>query len=357
MVKRRKVSDKLKLNSKLRVILIILGILLISIGSGGLYKSVTTKEVVIEDKEVYKYTNKFISNYDVNIKTNPYIDGNKMPAGLNYISDLVTSIDMSLNYSYTDLQEEAVPVKYDYKIDAIIKATYETDDKEYEVLSKTENLKRVEVQETTSDNLVINESINIPYSKYHEIIKDFKQTLGMNVDAKLYIILTVNTTADVNSKQVKNEYKSDYKINLGNKVATVDAKNNDTNSNSIRNKTTTEKKVDFDTKKAVCSIIAMIAGIAITYLIACKTTKLNIIENKYKEELNRILKSCQDRIVIVENQLDMDIDNTILVAKFEELIKLSEELYKPILCWTEKNVEETQFSVISNRVRYVYILK
>lgn len=356
MFKRRKVNDKWKLNSKLRILLIIVGIVLLAIGSAELYKSFTTKEVVIEDKEVYKYSNKFTSNYDVNIKSNPYIDGTKMAAGLNYISDLVTSIDMNMNYSYSNVQGDAVPVKYQYRIDAIIKAMYESDDKEYEVLNKTENLKKVDIQETTSDNLIINENINIPYSKYHEIIKDFKQTLGMNVDANLYIVLTVNTIANVNSKQIENEYKSDYRINLGNKVATVAAKNNDTNTKSVSNKTTTEKKVDFDFKKATCSIVAIVVGIYIIYVIVHKTKKLNVIGNKYKEELNRILKSCQDRVVIVENQLETDIDNTIVVGKFEELIKLSEELYKPILCWMEKDVDETQFSVISNRVRYVYIL-
>lgn len=356
MKQKHKINDKLKLNSKVRMGLVIIGILLLALGTAEFYKSFTTKEVVIEDKEVYKYTNKFSSNYEVNIKSNPFIEGNKMLSGQTYISDLISSLDFNLNYSYTDSEESSVPVKYNYRIDAIMKATYEADDTEYEVLNKVENLKTVDNQETTSDNLVINENVNVVYSKYHEILKDFKQTLGMNVDAHLYVILTVNTTANVDSKEVKNEYKSDYSINIGGKIATVGGKLSDTNSNSVNSKIETEKKVDFDLQKMIYSIIAMIIGIFTIYFTTYRTQKLNVIGNKYKEELNRILKSCQDRIVIVENQVDTDIDNTITVSQFEELIKLSEELYKPILCWKEKNKDETRFSVISNRVRYVYIL-
>lgn len=356
MRRKNKINDKLKLNSKVRAMIIIVGILLFAVGSAEFYKSFSTKEVVVEDKEIYKYTNKFSSSYEVNIKSNPFIEGTKMPAGQTYISDLVSSLDLNLNYAYSDSEETAVPVKYSYRIDAIMKATYEANDTEYEILNKVENLKTVNSQEATSDNLKINENVNVVYSKYHEMLKDFKQTLGMNVDSHLYVVLTVNTIATVDSREVKNEYKTDYNINIGGKIATVGGKLSDDSTNSVNSKIQTQKKVDFDFLKMSCSLIAIIVGIFAVYFTTYRTQKLNVIGNKYKEELNRILKSCQDRIVVVENQVDTDIDNTITVAQFEELIKLSEELYKPILCWKEKDKFETRFSVISNRVRYVYIL-
>ena len=357
MRQKNKISNKLKLNSRVRAMLAIIGIIVFAIGSAEFYQAFYTTEVIVEDKELYKYTNKFSSSYDVNIKSNPYIEGTKMPSGQTYITDLVSSIDVNLNYAYEDAEKTAVPVKYNYRIDALMKATYEANDSEYEILNKVENLKTVDTQEAMSNNLIINESVNVGYSKYHEILKDFKQTLGMNVNAHLYVVLTVNTTANVDSKEIKNEYKSDFNINIGGKIATVGGKLSDNVSNSVNSKVQTEKKVDFDLPKMIYSVIAMVAGLVIVYFIIFRTQKLNVIGNKYKEELNKILKSCQDRIVIVENQVDTDIDNTITVAHFEELIKLSEELYKPILCWKEKDRDETRFSVISNRVRYVYVLK
>ena len=48
-----------------------------------------------------------------------------------------------------------------------------------------------------------------------------------------------------------------------------------------------------------------------------------------------------------------------LFDSFGELIKLSEELYKPILCWISEDLNNQQawFSVISNKIRYRFILK
>ena len=68
MERKNKISDKLKLNTKVRAGLIIIGIVLFAAGTAELCKSFSTKEMVLEDKEVYKYTNRFSSNYEVNIK-------------------------------------------------------------------------------------------------------------------------------------------------------------------------------------------------------------------------------------------------------------------------------------------------
>ena len=103
----------------------------------------------------------------------------------------------------------------------------------------------------------------------------------------------------------------------------------------------------------------MLLSIYIIYYVRFKTKKFNAIRNEFKLELNRILKSCQDRIVIVKNQIDNDSESIIDVNDFGELIKLSEELYKPILCWISDNLEEeqAQFSVISNKVKYRFIFR
>ncbi len=358
MNQRIKVSDKLKLNNKARFVLVLVGILMFGIGSAELYDAFTRKvEVVTEQKEIYKYTNKFSSNYAVNIKSNPYIEEQIMLPGQTYISDLVSSLDISLNYSYSDTAEEPVPVKYNYKVDTVMVATYEADDKEYVVLNKKENLKTVGTLDAKSDKLKIEEVVNVDFSKYHEIIKDFKQTMGMNVKAKLNVVLTVDTAANIESQTVNNQYKSEFSIDLGSKIAVVENKGTDTDTKSIKSKATTEEKVDFDAVKASCSVAVIILGIYIIYAVAYRTQKLRVIGNDFKAELNRILKSCQDRVVVVENQVDTDVENTIMVSKFGELIKLSEELYKPILCWIEKDEKEAQFSIISNRVRYLYVLK
>ena len=45
------------------------------------------------------------------------------------------------------------------------------------------------------------------------------------------------------------------------------------------------------------------------------------------------------------------------VREFDEILKVSEELFKPILYWNNDKEEESWFCVLGNNMVYRYILK
>ena len=73
------------------------------------------------------------------------------------------------------------------------------------------------------------------------------------------------------------------------------------------------------------------------------------------EELNKILRICQEKIVKVRNKPTIKQENIVEVKDFGEIIKLSEELFRPILYWESKE-EEAWFIVMSNDIVYRFIL-
>lgn len=351
----RKNLNKIKMKNSTRVSLVMLSLVVFAISSANFYSSLFKNDSTKVEQDIYTYKNEYKSDYTVNIKQNPFIVEDSLPSGQTYISDLIDSIDMNINYNYSGSKSSLI--NYSYKIDAIVGASYTNDGNEYSVWNKIYNLKTVDSMQS-NDNIKINEDVNIDYPKYNKEVKDFKQTLGMNIDSFLYIKLTVNTSTILNHQEVKNEYVSNFSISLGDKVAVVDGKNEDIKIDSIKQENTiTESNIDIS--KLVISLSIMLLSAYIIYYVRFKTKKFNTVKNEFKLELNRILKSCQDRIVIVKNQLDNDSETVIDVNDFGELIKLSEELYKPILCWISDDLEEQQahFSVISNKVKYRFILK
>lgn len=180
--------------------------------------------------------------------------------------------------------------------------------------------------------------------------------MGMNLDAYLYIKLSVNTETYVSGKPVSNSYVSNFSISVGDKIAKVDGKTSDLLPGHIKE----ENIVQSDINVFIVFVNLVIAGLSIysLYFIIFKTKASHSIRNDYKLELNRILKSCQDRIVMVSNKLELESGNIINVRDFGELIKLSEELFKPILYWNSDNSdEESWFCVLSNNVTYRFILK
>lgn len=345
---------KLKIKHSTRVILIFISLIVFAFSSASFYKSLFDKTTKVEE-DIYTYQNEYNANYNVNIKENPFISGNVLPSGKTYISDLVNSFDVKLDYKYTG--SKPATIDYNYKIDAVIGASYQYNGKEYSVWNKTDNLKNVETKQS-KDSISIKEEVNIDFAKYNEQVKNFKQTLGMSVNANLYVRLTVNTRTFINNEEVINQYVSNFAISLGDKITMVNGKSNDIQIGSTKYSSTTEN-MNINFGKLIISLIGMIISIYTMYFIQFKTKKLNTIKNEFKLELNRILKSCQDRIVIVKNKVDADEENIIEVNDFGELIKLSEELYKPILCWVSDDInnEEAWFSVLSNKVGYRFILK
>jgi len=353
---KKKGNNKIKVRNSTRVSWLCFSIIVFSISSAFLYKSISNDKSTIIQNDLYSYQNNFSSDYSVNIKKNQFISEESLPAGETYVSDLIDSINIKMNYDYSDSQ--TLPIEYDYKIDAVITAKYSDNGTPYTVWDKTYNLKTVESTKTTSDNLSIKEDLIVDYKKYHQEVLDFKQTLGMMVDASLQVKLTVNTSTNIDSKDVKNIYVSNFSITLGDKIAIADNKTNEVKPGSVKQeKASTISNIDMP--KFAFSLVSALISMYIIYYITQKTKKLNSIKNEFKLELNKILKSCQDRIVIVESEVKTDNESVINVKDFGELIKLSEELYKPILCWISDDIEhgEAHFFVISNKVKYIFILK
>ena len=346
---------KLKIKNSTRVLLMLLFLVIFAFSSASFLDSLFNNKVTKIEENVYTYKNEYKSDYNVNIKSNPFITEKSLPAGQTYISDLIDSIDMELDYKYSG--STSTLINYDYKIDAVLGASYTNDGEELSVWNKTYNIKTVDSQQS-NDDISIKEKIDVDFKKYNEEVKNFKQTLGMSIDAFLYIKLTVNTNTTINHQDVKNQYVSNFSISLGDKVAVVNEKNNDTKVGSVKHSNTIED-TDVNVVKVIFSMAFVLISIYGMYFVRYKTKKFNTIRNEFKLELNRILKSCQDRIVIVKNQFETEDENVIDVKDFGELIKLSEELFKPILCWMSDDINDEQawFSVLSNKIRYRFILK
>lgn len=107
----------------------------------------------------------------------------------------------------------------------------------------------------------------------------------------------------------------------------------------------------------VVNILLTLIALGMLIYIYTRTYVQKKLKNEYKLELNKILRTCKDKIVQVSIQMEMISEDIIEVKDFGELIKLSEELAKPILCWIDKTEDKTWFGVISGNVTYQYILK
>ena len=241
-MRNKKSVTKIRLRNSTRAFFVILALVLLIVSIKNIYTNSFEKKEIKTEKKVYDYSNKYNLDYVVNIKPNNFILEENLPKDKTYISELIKTLSMKIDYKYDSSKN--TKVKYDYKIDAILCATYTDNGENYEILNKVYNLKDVEGQEGVQ-NIYINENIDIDYQKYHKEIKQFEQSMGMSVDAHLYIKLIVNTSTKIDEQDVNNTYTSDFSITVGDKIAKVDGKNFDNNEQYVTDKVSINNKCNF----------------------------------------------------------------------------------------------------------------
>lgn len=359
MQKKRKqqINNKIKISSTFRTMLILFAVAIFAFSSGNIVNSLTARtQTITERKELYKYTNKFTSDSKINLKENKYVKDSEIAKNQTYLSDLISNIDMHMKYQYSDSKD--AKITYNYKIEAIVKAEYSSNSTNYDVLNKVETLKEMNGETDGSQELLIDENIKVDYAKYHEMIKEFKQLMGINLKSTLYIQLTVDTKTKIDSKEIANQYVSKYNITLGDKIALIEENNNEEKSDSVKYDVQTNVNSDINKEEVIINAVFMFIGLILLRLILKKTEKLNSIRNEFKLELNRIMKSCESKIVEIEDLKQIDIEHATRVKDIEQLLKLSEEALVPIYCYIKEEPEEEAYFIVTKYERsYIFILR
>ncbi len=311
-------------------------------------------ELTYKKKEIYNYTNDFSYNYEVNLIKNKYID--KTSLGMNeqaYITDLIDNITLDLKYMYSG--SETSEVEYKYSVVGKLAAVYTRDGEEQKILEKDYNLLDEKEGKSNNKEVKIDEEIQIDLKDKNSLIKDFEQNMNMSVDATYTVVLNLETTTNIEGEKVENKINPKIVIDIGKKTTKISGENNQNNTEYVTIKVAENNRRN-DSYLIAYGVVAVIAVIALRYVIT-KTEVTVIIRNEYRQEINRILRLCQDKIVQVKSKPDLNKDKLIEVKDFGELVKLSEELYKPILFWENKEKTESWFIVMSNNTIYKYAIK
>jgi hypothetical protein len=303
-------------------------------------------------EQIYSYTTNFKYDYKVNLIENNYIENDDLVnKDMACITDLIDNIDLNLNYDFKGDQQEKLT--YEYEIIGETKAVYSKNGTDEIVLDKEETLVEKTINTVDSEEVSIAENIQLDLKNKNELIAEFEQKMGISVTAEYNVIMKVTVKTNVQGEDVNNSYTSDIKIDLAEKVTGISGDNNQSNTEYI-SKETGKEEVQYITLIFDFVAIAM-AILILRYISIAKVT--NTIRNEYKYELNKILKLCQDRIVMIDTKPETTEKNITIVSDFGELAKLSEELFKPILCYIDEENGQTWFTVVSDNAKYRYILK
>lgn len=348
---RTKYKNRIRKSTKYIYTAIATVLLIISVTS--LLKNVSNENIKTRTKEIYQYTNKYNYSYNVNLEDNRFITSAVDRSALQaYVTDLINNITLDFNYRYEANKNSEI--EYKYSIIGILQVVYSKDSEEQKIWQQEETLLEGADSRITNNAFALNEKLNIDLKSKNDLINDFKQEMGMTVEALYRVKLKVVAKTNIEGKDVEMTFEPEIQINLADKTTKI------TGDNNIEKTEYISTEYNVANGKHIYIIILDIIAIAISVAIfkyIGRSRVANKVRNEFRQELNRILKLCNDKIVQISTKPTDKSEDIVYVKDFGEIVKVSEELFKPILYYFDQDKEEAWFSVVSGQTIYRYILR
>ncbi|KNY25545.1 DUF5305 family protein [Pseudobacteroides cellulosolvens] len=328
---------------KLRLIIIFLGF---SIFSSTLlvYSLLQRKTVEItEKKDVGNH--KGIISYDVNLKPNPIYNSEIPNSGEKYITGMIENINMNFDYNFTGNTGGDVAV--DYSISATIEA-YEQNGEKERLWSKS-YLLEPKVREKSKGNISINRKLILELEKYNSFVKNVLEEYKINSKANLIINFNISVEAHDSVNGIyRNSIAPNLIIPLSEDYFVI------TGDKEIKENCIIENiKPVVIIKSNQVIFFSIIVGICVLGLFILFLYVRGKETSEQNKKVQYILRKYNMRIVNICDERYLTLDNSIRVHSFDDLLKASDELGKPILYNILDNDKSSNFFILSENKNFI----
>lgn len=340
---------KIRMIKELRKSLIIITVLILIITIIYLIYSIKTPKKITQELIVYQTKSNTNLDYQVKLIPNPIYDVEYLESGKTYISTFTDFVDITFQYNFTG--NKTFHIKGNYIIELQMEG-YSGKDKNFKSLwiKKYPPIKNEEF-EVDSKQHNLTEHIPVILTHYLDFAKKLQEEANISSNKRLKIICTTNVEATVEDEIVNEKYNNTMIIPLTKDYYDITGQLEDKKETPIIK--TTETVIPIQTWKIIvlCLFILLMA-LSLCY---CIFFVVPYEISSKEKEINTIFKKHGSRIVTVQTEVDIIGKTLISMYSFNDLVKISDELIKPILYTHKKSKENiTNFYVINDEINYYY---
>jgi len=181
------------------VILVLISALLVYLG------------IIARVKKEVSYNEKNDIGYKVYLKENKFYEDKFLKENMQYVASLISSVNTKFNYEVHS--EKNLDYKYTYNIvgDLVI---YDINDSSKILYTKQYNLLDSKTENLSSNNIVINEDLDIDYDEYNNYVNSYKRDYGISAGSKLIVTMNINVNGSNNKIQKKLNHKNKLQIEI-----------------------------------------------------------------------------------------------------------------------------------------------
>lgn len=299
-----------------------------------LYKLATEREYENKEVSLYDYHQKADVSYRVYYKPNP-IYSNTESQGLDtYISAYVESFQAFFEYSFQG--QGRADIAGDYEIVGMVEGYNSVEGKKITIWSKEFLLAPRTAFKGKENKIYLKEIVPIRIQEFNSFASDILSSSKVNSQVKLTVTMNVNLKAKTDQGIIKEKNSPTLTIPLNTPYFSVAISQNIDSAGSI--KTTEKVMLPLNKKSLVIYGVAVLIVVGAMLGLMFFTTSGEI--NSRTKALNKIFKVHGDRLITVESVVNFDIKTFYKVKTFEDLIRVADEIGRPIVYQSNTKDEE-----------------
>lgn len=303
-------------------------------------------------KVYVNYQDKSTVNYQVYLLDNDVYSEEFLEMKRSYVSDLVDYIDISFDYDV--LYDTYMNGFYSYNVGVSLVA-YEDDindslwEKNYSLIDD----KVIVIDSNDFFNVKASDSVKIDYQVYREALSSFSSEYNISLSGYLLVEFSLSNNLDFNGFK-DNVISTDvlsvfipltydtFKINVYDNVS------------DFGSYSEFSRLRDVNYVFLIISALNLSIGLAILVVVVRDMSRESKREDRYRRELDRILKKYGDNIINVRKMINKKKYNLIYVDSFSELLDVYDKVRAPISYREVKKNYEAIFVIIADDSAWIY---
>ena len=333
---------KLKINRKLKSGLISILTILIALSTYLLYKEVNYLRFEEQKNPVYTYSNKGSINYTVFLKPNNLYEGSSLDEGKLYIAEFVDYIRTTFIYEFSG--EREAELKGTYEIVAKVQGFTGEGEKLKNIWDKNFVIVGQKSFSIVGNSKTIKEEIKLSLNQFNTFVDELFEASKINSQTMLTLAMDIKLSGTTDKGPIEETISPFLIIPLDTALFEISG-------DTILDKPgvieeTVQVQLPVNTKQVLLyGIIIGILSLAVIFLIFIIKTAPN--KEPLEKELKKIFKKHGDRLVALNS--DLSITNDVkLVRSIDDLVKIADEIGKPILYKYSENYKEINKFYVNN---------
>lgn len=347
-----KIGNKIKVDKKVKSfigIVCIVGVMILSALTIKEWKAAGTAE---EEKINYTYNYTMGTDYSVNLRPNILYTEERLPEGQNYITEFVDRINVNFKTAFQG--DGKAKVEGNYEIIAQV-AGYEKKEDALQDIWIKEYILIPNQTFTGNEDYTFEKYIKVDYNQYNNFSKTVVETTKINLPTELRVIMRGNFVADTDYGKIEKPIQTSVVVPLGSNYFTIAKQGEVAEEDAL--KETITVPVPTNEKLIALYISGIVVVIALFISIMLFTTSPTVVEIQRKY-IEKIFTTHGSRMVALDEIGDKSYEQTYQVHSIEDLVKIADELEKPIIYkYNKKQYEVREFYVIDKENIYTYEVK